>query len=71
MSMLQKPYSITMPEKGDLLITNKTAHFLLEIGGPNKNRSQIYASRNAYRAIDDIEIGAGDKIPIWAFGFLY
>jgi predicted AAA+ superfamily ATPase len=51
-------------------------HFLLdgrhtlEVGGPRKDSAQIKNLKNAYLAIDDIEQGSTQRIPLWLFGFL-
>jgi len=45
--------------------------YTIEIGGKNKPFKQIKDIKNAYLAIDDIEIGSDNKIPLWLFGFLY
>lgn len=44
--------------------------YLFEIGGKGKNVS-LSESQQVYVAADDIEIGFGNKIPLWPFGFLY
>jgi len=46
-------------------------HFFFEIGGKNKGTDQILELENAYLAIDDIENGYSNHIPLWLFGFLY
>lgn len=61
-------HSITTPSKGDFMVNNK---YLFEIGGKNKGRKQIKDKKNAWLALDDIEIGFGNVIPLWLFGFLY
>ncbi|MCD6172347.1 MAG: ATP-binding protein [Sulfurimonas sp.] len=53
---------------GDFLVKNK---YIFEIGGKNKNFNQIKDVENSFIAADDIEIGFGNKIPLWLFGFLY
>ena len=53
---------------GDFLIDNK---YTFEVGGKNKSFKQIKDKENAYVVADDIEVGYGDKIPLWLFGFLY
>ena len=50
------------------LVQNK---FTFEVGGNSKNKSQIYDVNNAFLAIDDIEYGYENRIPLWLFGFLY
>ncbi len=59
---------IKIPSKGDFLVNNK---YTFEIGGKNKSFSQIKDEDNAYLVLDDIEIGFGNKIPLYLFGFLY
>ena len=53
---------------GDFLVKER---YLFEIGGKNKSFKQIKDVENAYVVADDIEIGFGNKIPLWLFGFLY
>jgi predicted AAA+ superfamily ATPase len=45
--------------------------YTFEIGGKNKNFKQVKDLKDSYIAADDIEIGFGNKIPLWLFGFLY
>ncbi len=45
--------------------------YTIEVGGKSKDGKQIAKQDNAYIAADDIEYAAGNKIPLWAFGFLY
>lgn len=61
-------HEVTYPAKGDFLIDNK---FLFEVGGRKKGFNQIKDIENSYIACDDIEIGYGNKVPLWLFGFLY
>ncbi len=67
-SMVSYNHSIYYVDKGDFLVDEK---FIFEVGGKNKNFSQIKNLRNAYLAVDNIEIGFENKIPLWLFGFLY
>jgi predicted AAA+ superfamily ATPase len=59
---------VQYPEKGDFLVSKK---YLFEIGGKNKSFKQIKDMENSYVVADDLEIGFGNKIPLWLFGFLY
>lgn len=43
----------------------------IEVGGKSKEGKQIAGIENAFLASDDIEYAYGNKIPLWAFGFLY
>jgi len=53
---------------GDFLVEDR---YLFEIGGKNKTFKQIKDVENSFVVADDIEIGFGNKIPLWLFGFLY
>jgi len=61
-------HRINYAKSGDYLIDNT---YLFEIGGKNKDFSQIKNLPNSYLAIDDIELGSDKKIPLWLLGFLY
>ncbi|KAA0259354.1 ATP-binding protein [Deferribacter autotrophicus] len=65
-SQLRNFYDLSYPKKGDILINNQ---YLVEIGGKNKDFSQIEGS--GYLFVDDIEVGYGRKVPLWLIGFLY
>jgi len=67
-NQIKKDHKLTHPKKGDFIIDNK---FTFEIGGKNKISKQVAGASNAYIAVDDVEIGFGNKIPLWLFGFLY
>jgi len=45
--------------------------YTFEIGGKNKGFHQIKNVKNSYVVSDDLEIGIGNKIALWMFGFLY
>ena len=45
--------------------------YTFEVGGKNKGFEQIKDIPNSYVASDDLEIGIGNKIALWIFGFLY
>ena len=53
---------------GDFLVDGK---YIFEIGGKNKSFKQIKDIENSFVVSDDIEIGVGNKVPLWLFGFLY
>ena len=42
-----------------------------EIGGKNKNGSQIKDADRVYLVKDSLEYASGQSVPIWMFGFLY
>ena len=61
-------HQLYMPNKGDLVVDDK---WLFEVGGKRKDFSQIKDMKDSFVVSDNIEIGHGNKIPIWLFGFLY
>lgn len=60
--------SVHTSEKGDFLVNEK---YTFEIGGAQKNYKQIAEIKNSYLVVDDLEIGFGNKIPLWIFGLTY
>ena len=54
--------------KPDFKINNK---YSIEVGGKNKGHEQIMGIQNAYLALDNLEYGFLNKIPLWLFGMLY
>lgn len=67
-SQLSYKHQVNYHHQADFIIDEK---YLFEIGGPSKGNKQIDGLVNAYLAIDDIETGYNNKIPLWLFGFLY
>lgn len=61
-------HEVNLPLKGDFLIDDK---FTFEIGGKGKSAKQLAGIENSFIAIDDMEAGTGNKIPLWMFGLLY
>ena len=61
-------HAITYPKKGDFLVDDR---WLFEVGGRGKGFSQIKDIPDSYVVNDDVEVGFGNKIPLWLFGFLY
>lgn len=60
--------AIWASKEGDFLVEER---YVFEIGGKNKSFNQIKDIPDSYVVADDIEIGFGNKIPLWLFGFLY
>jgi len=58
----------TGPQKTDFLIDHQYA---FEVGGKNKGKGQIKGIENSFLALDGIEYGLSNTIPLWLFGFLY
>ena len=60
--------AVTLPAKGDFLIDG---HLLFEVGGRNKTFEQIKYEPDSYLAVDGIEYGHHNRIPLYAFGLMY
>jgi len=67
-NQLAKKFTIIAPEQGDFLVDEK---YLFEVGGKSKKFKQIKDIADSFVAADNIEIGFGNKIPLWLFGFMY
>ena len=67
-SQLRQKHDVRYPAKADFLIDG---YFLFEVGGESKTTKQLGGKDNAYLAVDDIEHGRNNRIPLWLFGFLY
>lgn len=65
---LQVNNDIKHPLKGDFLVNDK---YLFEVGGRKKSFEQIADVPNSFLAVDDTEVGHGNRIPLWLFGFTY
>jgi len=67
-SLLSNAHEISVTKNGDFIIDDR---YTFEIGGKNKSFKQIKDIDNSFVVADDIEIGFGNEIPLWLFGFLY
>lgn len=68
LSSLRPEYPVALARDTDFLVNNK---YYLEVGGKNKDSRQIKNQKNGFLAIDEIEQGVQQRIPLWLFGFLY
>ncbi len=59
---------VHLSDQADFLINEK---YTFEVGGKNKTQVQIHNVNNSFVAKDNIEIGFGNVIPVWLFGFMY
>ena len=59
---------LNIAKEGDFLVDGK---YLFEVGGKAKGYKQIKDITNSYVVSDGIEVGNGNKIPLYLFGFLY
>ena len=67
-NILSLDHEVNHSSVGDFLVDDR---FIFEIGGKNKSFKQIKDQERSYVVADDIEIGFGNKVPLWLFGFLY
>ena len=67
-NQLQAVSEVTSANRADFTIDGR---YIFEIGGKNKGHEQIIGIENAYLALDNLEYGFGNKIPLWLFGMLY
>ncbi len=65
---ISQSHEINHSKIGDFLVDDS---YIFEIGGKNRSFKQIKDRDNSFVVADDIEIGFGNKIPLWLFGFLY
>ena len=61
-------HELAYPARGDFLVDGE---WTFEIGGAGKGFGQIAGLPRSFLAVDDIEIGRGNRIPLWMFGLLY
>lgn len=61
-------HKVSASKQGDFMIDDK---YVFEVGGKNKKFAQIKNLENSFIAMDGIESGFGNKIPLWLFGFIY
>ncbi|MCQ2339714.1 MAG: AAA family ATPase [Paludibacteraceae bacterium] len=54
--------------KGDFLVDGR---YTFEVGGENKDYTQIANLPNSYILADNIEYASGHKLPLWMVGLLY
>ncbi|MCR9103587.1 MAG: AAA family ATPase, partial [bacterium] len=66
-NQLAYQHKLSYPKTGDFLVDGQ---HLFEIGGPGKSGRQL-PDTSGFLALDNIEFGYQNRIPLWLFGFLY
>jgi predicted AAA+ superfamily ATPase len=61
-------HEVSLAKAGDFVVDGK---YIFEVGGAKKKFDQIAGIKDSFIAADDIEIGAGNRIPLWLLGLLY
>ena len=67
-NQLSQSHSLLYPAEGDFKVDGK---YTFEVGGKGKSFTQIKDLPASYLAVDGIEIGHHNRIPLWMFGLLY
>ena len=67
-NQLSSVAEVSYPRKGDFIVNRK---YLFEVGGRNKTFNHIKDIPNSFLAIDGVETGFFNRIPLWLFGMLY
>lgn len=68
MNQLSQNHEVRYPSAGDFLVDRK---YTFEVGGKSKTFDQIKDVENSYLAIDNVEIGRTNRIPLWMLGIMY
>lgn len=68
LNQLRQAHSVVLPQKGDFLVDDT---YTFEVGGSGKTYRQISNIPDSYLALDELEHGSGNAIPLYLFGFLY
>ncbi len=68
LNQLSESHEVTYPKAGDFLVDGK---WIFEVGGMGKSFDQVKDIPDSFLAIDEVEIGHGNRIPLWMFGLLY
>ena len=68
LSQLKVTNQVKCPKQGDFFVNDR---YLFEVGGKGKSFEQIADIEDSYLAVDDTEIGHGNRIPLWMFGLIY
>lgn len=67
LNQVQNNYNVYYSNDADFMVDKK----VFEIGGKNKSKKQIRNIDNSFLALDNIDTGYKNEIPLWLFGFLY
>ncbi len=68
LNQVSQQHRVSYHERADFTVNNK---YIFEIGGKNKNKTQIKELEHAYIVQDNIAFGVENTIPLWLFGMLY
>jgi uncharacterized protein len=63
-NQLSSGHTVQYPKQGDFMMVDK---YIFEIGGKNKDNNQSKVIDNAVLALEDLESGSLNRIPLWLF----
>lgn len=67
-SQMRVKHNVTYSASVDFLIDEQ---YNFEVGGKNKTQQQLSGVDKGYLALDNIEVGFRNEIPLWLFGMIY
>ncbi len=65
------PPHLSIPKRGDFVLSYQDRKRLFEIGGPNKEAKQIGTGIDQFTVVDALKVAGKQRLPLWLFGFLY
>jgi len=68
LSMLATGHKVVAPRAGDFRVDDSVT---IEVGGRTKTAAQLEGAPDGVLAVDGIEVGVRNRVPLWLFGFLY
>ena len=68
MNQMIQSHQVKTSKSGDFYVDSK---YTFEVGGKDKGFKQIAGKEDSYVVADNLELGYGNKIPLWLFGFMY
>jgi predicted AAA+ superfamily ATPase len=68
LSQVAPRHRVHSSQHGDFTVDEK---YTFEVGGRSKNDNQLSGIENGWIAMDDIEVGYSNRVPLWLFGWLY
>ena len=67
-NQIRKDHEVRFSGVGDFEVDGK---YVFEVGGKGKGFNQVKDLPNSYVVNDDTEVGIGNKMPLWLFGFMH
>jgi len=68
MNQMIQSHQVKTSKSGDFYVDSK---YTFEVGWKDKGFKQIAGKEDSFVVADNLELGYGNKIPLWLFGFMY